>query len=423
MELRPGTESHRAHEVKPDEVDPIRRALHVSKEWYQDLIEQSQDLLCMHDLEGRLLSVNPASARLLEYSVQEMLEIPMREHVAPEFRAEFDIYLEEIHRVGQAHGLLVVITRSGKRRIWEYSNTLRRQGTAPAIVSGVARDVTEQRRIESLLREANELNSQVIASVGEGVVVYNRELRCVAWNPFMEQLMGIPASAALGKPYHELVPSELRGHDPKAVLGRALRGEVITVPDENITAPDGSRRWICSRKGPLRNAQGEITGVIVTLLDITERRKAEERLREYEKVVEGLEESIIVVDHERRYVIANRTFLSRRGLQKEQIIGRPVLEQLASEGASCEMLKLVKEKMDECFRGKLVQYELKYKYPMVGEREISLSYFPIAGQAGITRIACVIQDITERKKSRQSLDEYKKAVEGVEDMIVVLDRE
>ena len=44
--------------------------------------------------------------------------------------------------------------------------------------------------------------------------------------------------------------------------------------------------------------------------------------------------------------------------------------------------------MDECFQGKAVQYQLKYGYPEVGERDLLLSYFPIEGPSGIDRIAC-----------------------------------
>lgn len=78
------------------ELDPIQRALRENDDWYRDLVEHSQDLLCLHDLQGRLLSLNPAPARVLGYSVEELLAIPMREIVAPEFRSEFDKYLRQI---------------------------------------------------------------------------------------------------------------------------------------------------------------------------------------------------------------------------------------------------------------------------------------------------------------------------------------
>jgi hypothetical protein len=57
MDLRPGPEKRRIVEIKLADLDPIRRALHENEDWYQDLVEHSQDLLCIHDLKGRLLSI------------------------------------------------------------------------------------------------------------------------------------------------------------------------------------------------------------------------------------------------------------------------------------------------------------------------------------------------------------------------------
>src|SRR5271170_844312 len=156
MDLRPGAKNRPVFESQQANIDPIRRALDESEDWYQDLIDHSQDLLCVHDLDGRLLSISPAPARLLGYSVEEMLRTPMREFIAPEFRDQFDAYLKQIEREGEAHGLLVVVTRSGERRLWEFSNALRRDETAETVVSGIARDVTEQRHTEKLLQEATE---------------------------------------------------------------------------------------------------------------------------------------------------------------------------------------------------------------------------------------------------------------------------
>src|ERR1022692_1552162 len=152
MTVHPGPEKRRAAEGKLAEFEPIQRALRENEDWYQDLVEHSHDLLCVHDLAGRLLSVNPAPARLLGYRVEEILQIPMRELLAPEFRDQFDIYLEQIERVGEARGLLTVMTRSGERRIWEYYNTRRREGVAEPIVRGIAHDVTEQRYFFLMIR-------------------------------------------------------------------------------------------------------------------------------------------------------------------------------------------------------------------------------------------------------------------------------
>jgi PAS domain S-box-containing protein len=96
MDLHPGSEPRHVAEGKRTEFDPIRHALQESEDWYRDLVEHSQDRLCIHDLRGRLLSVNPALARALGYSVEELLQIPMRQFVVPEFRSQFDAYLVEM---------------------------------------------------------------------------------------------------------------------------------------------------------------------------------------------------------------------------------------------------------------------------------------------------------------------------------------
>src|SRR4029077_4813140 len=121
--------------------------------------------------------------------------------------------------------------------------------------------------------------------------------------------------------------------------------------------------------------------------------------QEYERAVEGLEEMIVVVDREYRYLIANNKFLKMRNMTKEQVVGRFAHEVL-NKGV---FEAVVKKKLDECFQGKVVRYEMKYTYPELGERDIFVSYFPIEGVTGIDRVACIAQDITERKLAKEAL--------------------
>src|ERR1700716_1469201 len=156
MALHPAERKRHFPEETPVEWDPIRRALEEDEDWYRDLVDHSQDLLCVHDLQGRFLPVNPGSARLLGYSVEEMLQKPMRDFLDPQFRNQFDVYLREIEHTGESRGLMAVLTRSGDQRIWEYHNSLRTEGVATPIVRGIAHDVTERVRAEKALRATNE---------------------------------------------------------------------------------------------------------------------------------------------------------------------------------------------------------------------------------------------------------------------------
>src|SRR5208337_3507813 len=154
MALHPGERKRHVPEQLPVAWDPIRRALKENEDWYRDLVEHSQDLLCVHDLEGRILSVNPVPARLLGYSVEEVLRKPLRDFVDPQFHDQFDAYLREIERAAEARGLMAVVTRSGERRIWEYHSTLCTEGVVTPIVRTIGHDVTERVRAEKALRES-----------------------------------------------------------------------------------------------------------------------------------------------------------------------------------------------------------------------------------------------------------------------------
>lgn len=116
-------------------------------------------------------------------------------------------------------------------------------------------------------------------------------------------------------------------------------------------------------------------------------RQRTNTLQEFERVVEGLEEMIVVVDRNYRYLLANRAFLQYRGLTENEVIGRHVAEILGS----AVFESTVKAKFDECFRGKVVQYEMTRRYPERGERQLQIIYLPIQGAGGIDRVARVLR--------------------------------
>jgi PAS domain S-box-containing protein len=432
MHLHPGPETSRVLEVERAEVVPIRQAFHDNEDWYQDLVDHSQDLLCVHDLAGLFLSVNPAPARLLGYSVEEILQIPMRELIVPEFRPQFDVYLKQIAEAGKADGFLAVMTRTGERRIWEYHNTLRIDGVAEPIVRGMAHDVTEQKRAERLLSQANDgllcrvrenertirelkLFRTLVDRSNDSIQVIDPKTLC-----FLDA--NEKACTQLGYSREELLSLGVCDIDPAiteaatAKISEELKSKGFVTMESVHRRKDGSTFPV---EVGLTRVQLERGYIVAVARDLTEQRQAEWRLQEYERVVEGLEERILVVDREYRYVIANRAFLQHRGLPKEQVIGRTVAQVLDEE----TFTTLIKPKMDECFAGKVVQYELTYKYPNCSERDLLASYFPIGGPSGVERIACILQDITERKAEQQRLKEYERAVEGLEEMIVVVDRD
>jgi PAS domain S-box-containing protein len=146
------------HRSKVDLANAARRraerALGESERRYRDLVDQSLGLICAHDLDGRLLLVNPAAARSLGYSPEEGTGRDLREFLAADTRHLFDDYLARIVERGEDAGLMRVISRDGSERIWMYRNVLRRYPGRPALVLGHALDLTDRIQTERDLRES-----------------------------------------------------------------------------------------------------------------------------------------------------------------------------------------------------------------------------------------------------------------------------
>jgi PAS domain S-box-containing protein len=412
MDLHPGPEKYRVAAAKLTELEPNRQTLQDNQDWYQDLVEHSRDLVCIHDLEGRLLLVNPAPAHLLGYTLEEILRILLRDLIAPEFRPQFDAYLRQIERSGESQGYMAVLTRTGERRIWEYHNTLRTEGVATPIVRGIAHDITDQRETERLLRE---LSDRLLSEVREGgrtiqeltlfrtlvdqssdsILVMDPEtLHFLDVNEKACTRLGYSREELLSLGFFDIAPAATAAS--KAKVAEQLEKTGFVAMESLHQRKDGSTFPV---ELSITRVHIERDYLVTVARGITERRRAEERLKEYERVVEGLEERILVIDRDYRYVIANRAFLHSRGLRKEEVIGHTVAEVLDQKTFET----IVKTKMDECFEGKVVQYELKYKYPQSDERDLCATYFPIEGPNGIDRLACILRDVTLQKRGEEAL--------------------
>jgi PAS domain S-box-containing protein len=145
-------------------------AVQKSDEEYRNLFEHSLDLICTHDLTGKLLSINPEAVRSMGYEVKGMIGMSLQELAIPEFRGLVDEYLAEIRRNGVAQGILGVLSRLGEKQIWEYHNYLRVEGVKEPIVQGIARDITERWRAERALRKSEEKYRQLMETAQDYIL-------------------------------------------------------------------------------------------------------------------------------------------------------------------------------------------------------------------------------------------------------------
>jgi len=141
-------------------------------------------------------------------------------------------------------------------------------------------DITDQKKALAALQKANELNREIILSAQEGIIVHDRQLRYVIWNPYMEQMTGLKASEVLGKHPLELFPF-MKAEGLYADLENTLSGQIIASRDVPfIVNKTGRHGWSNNNFAPLRDSRGEIIGIVATVRDVTARKKREDDLHE-----------------------------------------------------------------------------------------------------------------------------------------------
>ncbi|MCU1231880.1 MAG: diguanylate cyclase/phosphodiesterase with sensor(s) [Acidobacteria bacterium] len=154
-------------------------------------------------------------------------------------------------------------------------------------------------RAERALRDSHLFASEIISGAAEGIVVYDRELRYLVWNRFMEEMTGLPAAAVLGKRAPDLFP-HLREQGIDVLLQRALAGEDVASPDMHYYIPGSPREgWASAVYHPHRDSRGEIAGVIGLIRDITARKKAEQQIeyQAYHDALTGLANRRLFNEH------------------------------------------------------------------------------------------------------------------------------
>jgi diguanylate cyclase (GGDEF)-like protein/PAS domain S-box-containing protein len=128
-------------------------ALEASDRRFRKLFEYSLGLICTHDLGGVLLSVNPAAARSLGYSIGEMLGRSLGDFMPHEHADRFQAYLARVGGQGDDSGVIELVAQDGSSRVWQYQNVLDDDNGEEPYVLGHAQDITERQEYQHKLEE------------------------------------------------------------------------------------------------------------------------------------------------------------------------------------------------------------------------------------------------------------------------------
>jgi PAS domain S-box-containing protein len=190
----------------------------------------------------------------------------------------------------------------------------------------------QRRQAHEALQASEEELRITLHSIADAVIATDSRGHIRRMNPMAEQLTGWPASEALGKHLDEVVRlvNETTRRPLESPVARALRQDAALASHHNalLVSRDGAERAIADRSSPIRDAKGEVRGVVMIFQDTTEQRTSEATLRRSQARLTALYEAgvigIVVATLDGRIVAINDAVLTMLGYSRQEILSGAV---------------------------------------------------------------------------------------------------
>ncbi len=306
-------------------------------------------LVCTHDLQGRIVSVNPAACRALDMSREELIGKNVRDILTAEAASSFDRYLATVATRGIARGMMSVVARDGRVRVWQYEN--RRYGN---LVSGAAFDVTETALAIRRVKEDEQLFRSIFENASDVIAVLTTRSVIRYHNPAMERTLGYRSDELIGATLLDFVHADDVDRMREFFSRQADDASASYTAEVRLRRGDDTfRSFEVATRNIVR--AGNVEATILNARDVTDRRLLEWQLEQANRV-NSLGRLAATVAHEFNNVLM--------GIQ-------PFAELLERPNLSTEMLaKCARHIGNSIQRGKAVALDiLRFTQPSAQEQK------------------------------------------------------
>jgi len=385
-------------------------ALQASEQHFRELLNRLQEGFAFADLDEKFVFANPAAAAIFGVP-GNLVGRELRDFVTPAIFQEILRQTEDRKRGEKGHYELPILRPNGEARVIELSVSPWLSETGAYLGStGLFQDITERKRAERALRDSEANFRDLLNRLGEGFAIVDPEERWTFANPAAAHIFGLEPEALVGRSLREFMEEE----DYQEILrqtARRKRGESSTY-DIPIWRLDGERRYISLSASPYLGEQGEYLGADGLFLDVTERRLAENALREsQERYLELFNNTTDAIFWFR--VEAGPTFVleswnpameARLNKTSEETSGKSLQEFLPPA-----LAEHVEARYRSCLEaGQPIRYEETVDLPG-GPKTFQTLLMPIRNGGGqIVRLVGFSQDITQHKQAERALRQSQK---------------
>ncbi len=366
---------------------------------YRELVDNASDLIFTVDMEGVFRFVNRASLSVLGYTPEEMQGRSVTEFVAPEYH---DLMSRNRDRkvAGEesTEYLAEAVHKDGSRRWLAIRTSLVRKDGRIVETQGIARDITEARRVEQALRESEERLLLLVRATNDAVWDHDVVHDTIWWN---EGIVNFGYSRAdiewSGDWWRERLHPEDRA---RVIEGRrqvAGSGGEYWSDEYRFLRQNGSYANVYDRGFVIRSATGEPARMVGAMLDVTLQKEAERAARSiaerFELLFESHPQPIFVIDSETlRFLEVNPAAEAKYGYSREEFLRMRVTDIRPADEVPRFLEHLLSDEAEQPFyagkwrhqtrSGKIIEVELLRRRLVFSGRPARL---------------VVVQDVTERR--------------------------
>lgn len=377
------------------ELRASEEALRVAGNYNRSLIEASLDPLVTIGPDGKITDVNTATEEATGRSRKELVGTDFSDYFTEPEKAKAGY--QRAFREGMVRDYPLELRHiDGPLTSVLYNAAVYRDKNEKVIgVFAAARDVTELQQAEEKLRHL----AAIVESSDDAIIGKTLDEQILSWNKGAERIYGYTAREIVGRPISILVPKDLR-EELDEIMGRLVKGEGIEHFETVRVRKDGQAIQVALTISPIRDAYGKIVGASTIARDITDRKRAEDALREsearYRTLVESSPYCIHEIDVRGRLNTMNRAGLLMMGVRDEsEIRGGDYLAFVADTDR-----ERIGQILDLALQGRSCEFE----FNAANGRLFQSSLVPIKdGNGAVLRLMGLTHDITERKQAEEEI--------------------
>ncbi|MCI0629758.1 MAG: PAS domain S-box protein [Phycisphaerales bacterium] len=304
-------------------------ALRQSEARYRAVVEDQTELICRFLADGTYTFVNDAYCRYFQRSPEELIGETFWQFVPPEYREPGSKHLRSITADRPVASIEHEVVAPGGEIRWQQWTDRGFFDADGRIIEyqAVGRDITERKRAEAALRENEERLALATDAAQLGLWDWDLTTGAATWSDHMRRMYGrdgVSSEAPL-ESFLEMIHSDDRAHVRRAIE-ESIERPVPYEAEYRVVLPDGSVRWILAKGQTFFDANGKAVRRAGANRDITERKRAEQAIRESEDqlrmFVEHTPAAVAMFDRDMKYIVYSRRWLIDYKLGEQDLIGR-----------------------------------------------------------------------------------------------------